>query len=1203
MSIFNVPVNPNVRRTLQKRQDLMGKSTRTPQELVFLNSNTSWVKLSSSVNIQGSSNLARQNVLLGGSLSYTPKEGTHRERWDLRRGVSQGFTNYNAYSNLSGNEDNLLGTRPMPGINSLSVENIGAYGSIRKAIVTFQCWDIKQLELLEQLYMRPGYTILLEFGRTVYLDDKDNLRQLTTEDDKFFDRRNEDLHNYLKFLFNKSTNSGGNYDAFFGYITNYGWSARADGGYDCKTEIISTGEILESIKVNYSAAGGISFNSLNTPSSPSIFNGHLFKTLKWTPRTPEVTTRINEEYTVNALGGLFYELYHLIDYFLYPLDGPHKSQHIKHQFNLPTGSLYEGPIDFASIPYSSPNQSNVEKNFLFGSGNNYYITLETFSNIFSKFILPNSYNESIKTGDLVGLSTKDRTYIENHPGSDLLCLFNNHMTSVNPDVCMIKNDRYLDVLNSLDITSNVAPLATNPFPNMDTAINNNVKKWVKKTIQIFKNSKSPTKELADFVINPIKADYNSRKKQNPKLTEKQYAKEIAKYYQLLRGGIIEAYVPPNEFIPTNTPFNPLAPPIPKPEPQQVNRRLWRLLTPTKDELTTLRNNFNNSDGTLGKLISTASSGALMGSSLMMELLKEENNNPEIEVYNTRVANVLNTQQSNQKAVDSAKTALTEALDGYKNMQSRLDKDFKIPSKGTTSYGNTSNIYVNLKYLYKLATDESLMSQDPSGNNILSAMAFLKPMIQGIQVSLGNVNNFEIHIDPIDGIGRIIDVNYINRDGINPNDLFSFEIGGNKSTVRDLKLESQIFSDQSSMIAISAQADAGRLGLNNSTLVAYNKGITDRMIAKKNTPLTYGVEDMSQLNNFVSALSLIANRFLKPFYTGIPSNAYLGGGDQFLKSTFNASEAGMYSNSLRDIIAFFSAILQTDNKDKSFLPTQLSLTIDGISGWVIGNLFKVNDEFIPQHYKRADNNLGYIITKINHNIVDNNWTTTIKGYPFNLDSNKPSTDSDFPYTLVINYNANLAGLGQGGAVTMDLQPSRNRKSAYEKAETAEPGFKAKVQQVAASIGASEDALVAVMFAESGINPAKVNPDGQATGLIQFYPNTGRDYKIGNTIYTQSQLLSMSRIKQMDLVKDYFISNGLNSNTKVGFPELYGYTFLPGIMRKNGGKFPGNGDLNAQFGGPSAYNQNKRIGNFRPATNSNGQRIITVGSFLAYTKTLI
>jgi hypothetical protein len=69
MSIFNVPISPNISGSLALRQELMGRETRSPQELSFLNSNTAWVKLNSSVNVDGyGDTLAKQNVLVGGTL-------------------------------------------------------------------------------------------------------------------------------------------------------------------------------------------------------------------------------------------------------------------------------------------------------------------------------------------------------------------------------------------------------------------------------------------------------------------------------------------------------------------------------------------------------------------------------------------------------------------------------------------------------------------------------------------------------------------------------------------------------------------------------------------------------------------------------------------------------------------------------------------------------------------------------------------------------------------------------------------------------------------------------------------------------------------------------------------------------------------------------------------------------------------------------
>ena len=194
MSIFKESFNSNVQRSLEARQDLMGKSNRTPQELVFLNSNTNWVSLKSSVDVGGDKGaLAKENVLIGGTLNNKV----------LRYGVDDAGNG--AYSSkTSSGVNHVLGIRPMPGITSIEVRNKGAYGSTRIATINFQCWDVEQLNILEALYMRPGYTVLLEFGRNNYIDDKGNLRQVAPTDD-FFTKENVVLIDYLNNLYKRST--------------------------------------------------------------------------------------------------------------------------------------------------------------------------------------------------------------------------------------------------------------------------------------------------------------------------------------------------------------------------------------------------------------------------------------------------------------------------------------------------------------------------------------------------------------------------------------------------------------------------------------------------------------------------------------------------------------------------------------------------------------------------------------------------------------------------------------------------------------------------------------------------------------------------------------------------------------------------------------------------------------------------------------
>ena len=63
--------------------------------------------------------------------------------------------------------------------------------------------------------------------------------------------KNTNRNKIFSDLFKLSRKQSGNYDAMLGYVKNYNWTARMDGGYDCTANIISTGEIIESLKVNY----------------------------------------------------------------------------------------------------------------------------------------------------------------------------------------------------------------------------------------------------------------------------------------------------------------------------------------------------------------------------------------------------------------------------------------------------------------------------------------------------------------------------------------------------------------------------------------------------------------------------------------------------------------------------------------------------------------------------------------------------------------------------------------------------------------------------------------------------------------------------------------------------------------------------------------------------------------------------------------
>ena len=148
--VIGGPFDKEVLNQLNLRSTIFSKKEgRTDQDIEYLNSGTGWVKLTSSVNAGGSSALANKYVFIGGT---------------------KGRFGDNTYSNFSTG----LGFRPMPGITGVQIRAINRFGVLKEATITFNCWDVAQLQELELLYMRPGFSALLEWGHSVYYKGADN---------------------------------------------------------------------------------------------------------------------------------------------------------------------------------------------------------------------------------------------------------------------------------------------------------------------------------------------------------------------------------------------------------------------------------------------------------------------------------------------------------------------------------------------------------------------------------------------------------------------------------------------------------------------------------------------------------------------------------------------------------------------------------------------------------------------------------------------------------------------------------------------------------------------------------------------------------------------------------------------------------------------------------------------------------------------
>lgn len=277
-SIIGGPLDNDVLEQLRRREELYTKkSGRSSDDLVYLNSKTGWVKLSSSVNVDGTSTLAANNVLFGGSYkagSTTPKSGIDFS------GVSSN-TSYNNYKDSTG-------FRPMPGITSFRIDSKNRFGTLREATVDFQVWSVEQLTEIEQLYLRPGFSVLLEWGHSLYLDNKGSVEKTAPRTVGDYFTGNQSKEKVVGKIKQLKKESNQNYDAVFGFIKNFLWSYRTDGGYDCKLTVISSGELIESVKValNPNQSGDNTEDSNSVDKDPSKLKTPLHNFLETVNSVP-----------------------------------------------------------------------------------------------------------------------------------------------------------------------------------------------------------------------------------------------------------------------------------------------------------------------------------------------------------------------------------------------------------------------------------------------------------------------------------------------------------------------------------------------------------------------------------------------------------------------------------------------------------------------------------------------------------------------------------------------------------------------------------------------------------------------------------------------------------------------------------------------------------------------------------------------------
>ena len=412
-----------VQEEATNRQKILGKGIdgterKTATELHYINNRNTWVKLASSVSIVddsrlpfniGSSenlkglNLAKKSVLFNGLSSLNDDK-----TYNFRSGVATDASIWN--DRLYGLGGTAQGIQPAPGIKDINVVSKNN-GAIRNATINIVAYNRFQFELIELLYLRLGFTLLLEFGWNSYLDKDGKPKKMgsTLVENEFFKEKTTSQMSMLGKIQQMQETYNGNYDGFFGRVKNFTWDFKPDGTYSIRVDLISLGDVIEALKVNIPPTESQRSNSSAATKSEIETYGE--------PSDSVLLANKNS----NRLSAYFYNCIQNKELF----------KNNANYFNL------AGAVNYRDSDY---NFKKIDRNY------NYFVSFGELISVLEREIIPN-------------ISPSDKQLVFDAGAKDTTLMnYTPNLISFNPKVCIFKYDD--GTLNQADIKNVYVPQYT-----------------------------------------------------------------------------------------------------------------------------------------------------------------------------------------------------------------------------------------------------------------------------------------------------------------------------------------------------------------------------------------------------------------------------------------------------------------------------------------------------------------------------------------------------------------------------------------------------------------------------------------------------------------------------------------------------------------------------------------------------------------------
>ena len=145
-----------------------------------------------------------------------------------------------------------------PVILSLEIDSLNGNNTLKTTNLEIKVFTLKQLEMFELFFLRPGMNVVLEYGHNsdIRADNLFGVFKNVTIDKHLFANKNhkEFMNSYFEIYSQKNITTkkdyigilketNGDYDFMAGRVTNFSYTIESDGSYDVKLEISAGNEL------------------------------------------------------------------------------------------------------------------------------------------------------------------------------------------------------------------------------------------------------------------------------------------------------------------------------------------------------------------------------------------------------------------------------------------------------------------------------------------------------------------------------------------------------------------------------------------------------------------------------------------------------------------------------------------------------------------------------------------------------------------------------------------------------------------------------------------------------------------------------------------------------------------------------------------------------------------------------------------------